>query len=74
MKIYKERTKADDAAIADWMKPNNDTWVDATKCLELSICDEIIKPSKERTFQANPKDILNKTPEEIFAAYGIDEN
>lgn len=69
MAIYKERTKAEESLIADWMKPNNDTWVDSTKCLELSICDEVIKPSKERTFQANPEDIKNKTPEEIFAAY-----
>jgi len=67
--IYKERTKADESVILDWMKPNNETWVDSKKCLELSICDEVIKPSKERTFQANPEDIKNKTPEEIFAAY-----
>lgn len=69
IEIYKQRTTADETTITDWMKPNTDTWLDSTKCLELSICDEVLKPSKERPFQANPESIKNKTAEEVFASY-----
>lgn len=69
VEIYKERTEAEETTILDWMKPNNDTWVDSTKCLEMKICDEIIKPSKNRQHQSTPEDMVNKTIEEIFAAY-----
>jgi ATP-dependent Clp protease protease subunit len=69
VEIYKERTQADETIILDWMKPNNDTWVDSDQCLKMKICDEIITPSKNRVFQASPEDIKNKTAQEIFAAY-----
>jgi ATP-dependent protease ClpP protease subunit len=69
VEIYKERTEADETVILDWMKPNNDTWVDSAKCLEMKICDEVIKPSKNRAHQSTPEDMVNKTIEEIFAAY-----
>lgn len=69
VEIYKERTEADENVILDWMKPNQDTWIDSTKCLEMKICDEVIKPSKNRAHQASPEDMVNKSPEEIFAAY-----
>lgn len=67
VEIYKERTQAEESVILDWMKPNNDTWVDSDQCLTMKICDEIITPSKNRVFQAT--DMKNKSVEEIFAAY-----
>lgn len=69
VEIYKERTEAQESVILDWMKPNNDTWVDSAQCLEMKICDEIITPSKNRQFQTDPVDVKNKTEHEIFAAY-----
>ncbi|WP_348814073.1 head maturation protease, ClpP-related [Flavobacterium maritimum] len=69
VEIYKERTQAEESVILDWMKPNNDTWVDSDQCLKMKICDEIITPSKNRVFQASPADMKNKSAEEIFAAY-----
>lgn len=67
LSIYKERTKADESAISAWFEPNKDTWLDAEKCLELKICDTIVKPIKKRKFETT--DMANKTMEEIFAAY-----
>jgi ATP-dependent Clp protease, protease subunit len=69
VEIYKKRTNAEESVILDWMKPNNDTWIDSTQCLKMKICDQVITPSKNRQFQANPEDILNKSVEEIFATY-----
>lgn len=65
--IYKERTKASDQEIENWMKPNQDTWLDSTQCKELKICDKVIVPTKKRSFEE--KDVANKTMEEMFAAY-----
>lgn len=65
--IYKERTQAGDEIIESWMKPNVDTWLDATQCLEMNICDEVLTPIKKRTFET--QDLSGKSIEEIFAAY-----
>lgn len=69
IEIYKERTTADESVILDWMKPNQDTWIDSENCLKMKICDEVIKPTKNRQHQAKMADMANKSPEEIFAAY-----
>ena len=69
VEIYKERISADDAIIASWFTGEKDTWLDSTKCLEYKICDEVIKPTKKRLLTDDAKDIVNKTPEEMFAAF-----
>ncbi|WP_164879084.1 head maturation protease, ClpP-related [Flavobacterium cerinum] len=66
--IYKERTKADEETIVNWFSPDKDTWLDSSQCLALSICDEIIKPTKKRKFESE-EDLSNKSVEEIFACY-----
>lgn len=69
IEIYKERTSAEESVILDWMKPNQDTWLDSAQCLKMKICDEVIKPTKSRQHQAKMEDMVNKSPEEVFAAY-----
>lgn len=63
--IYADRTQASDQDISDWMNTDKDTWLDADSCLNLGICDEVIKPTKKRKFE-NPE---NKTPEAIWAGF-----
>ncbi|MDY3352305.1 ATP-dependent Clp protease proteolytic subunit [Riemerella anatipestifer] len=62
--IYKERTRADEQTIENWFNSGQDHWLDSSKCKELSICDEVIKPTKTRKFDT--ENISNKTPEEAW--------
>lgn len=62
--IYKERTNADEATINNWLDSGQDYWLDSAKCLELSICDEVIKPTKTRNL--DKQNVYNKTPEQAW--------
>lgn len=62
--IYKERTNADQATINNWLDSGQDHWLDSDKCLELSICDEVIKPTKTR--HLDKQNVYNKTPEQAW--------
>lgn len=65
VKIYKERTGAADELIAGWMKQGQNTWLPSDECLEVHLCDKVVKPTKNRK-NINPK---NKSMEAIFASY-----
>lgn len=62
--IYKERTTADEKTIKNWFDSGQDHWLDADACLQLSICDEVVKPTKNK--QIDNKTIINKTPEQAW--------
>ncbi len=66
--IYKERIGVTDEIINEWFKPSQETWLDSAQCLSLKICDEVVTPTKKRLSNAL-KNIAQKTPEQIFAAY-----
>ncbi len=63
--IYKERTTADEATIQDWFTNGKDNWLDSNQCLDIKVCDEVIKPTKTRNIDT--KNIVNKTPEYAWA-------
>lgn len=62
--IYKERTTADEKTIKNWFDSGQDHWLDADTCLQLSVCDEVVKPTK--TKKLDNKNIINKTPEQAW--------
>lgn len=72
-KIFQERTKADPETIKNWFDSGQDHWLDSGKCMELGICDSVIKPSKKRKNQQQTENIINKTPEEAFESFTLPE-
>lgn len=70
-KIFEERTKADPETIKNWFDSGQDHWLDSGKCLELGICDTVIKPAKKRKNQQQTENIINKTPEEVFESFHL---
>ena len=64
-KIYKERTTASEETIAAWFNNGKDNWLDAETCLDIKLCDTIIKPKKQRKLD-NKVAITNKTPMEAW--------
>lgn len=73
-KIFGERTKADAMTIKNWFDSGQDHWLSSDKCLELGICDTVIKPTKKRKNQEDVESILNKTPEEAFECFNLYPN
>jgi ATP-dependent protease ClpP protease subunit len=54
-KIFGERTKADEKTIKNWFDSGQDHWLSSDKCLELGICDRVIKPTKKEKLGRKPK-------------------
>ncbi|WP_312296872.1 head maturation protease, ClpP-related [Chryseobacterium sp.] len=71
-KIFGERTKADPETIKNWFDSGQDHWLDSGKCMELGICDSVIKPAKKRKNQ-QAENMTNKTPEEAFESFTLPE-
>lgn len=70
--IFKERTKADDETINEWLESGKDFWLSSEKCLEIGIVDEILKPTKQRKDQdQDTENITNKSPEEAFECFNV---
>lgn len=69
-KIFSERTKADPETIKNWFDSGQDHWLDSGKCLELGVCDSVIKPAKKRKNQ-EAENMINKTPEEAFESFNL---
>ncbi|GEN71584.1 head maturation protease, ClpP-related [Chryseobacterium lathyri] len=70
-KIFGERTKADEETIKNWFDSGQDHWLSSDKCLELGICDKVIKSTKKRKNQEDAENIQNKTPEEVFDYFNL---
>lgn len=70
-KIFGERTKADEKTIKNWFDSGQDHWLSSDKCLELGICDRVIKPTKKRKTGQEAENITNKTPEEAFECFNL---
>lgn len=70
-KIFGERTKADELTIKNWFDSGQDHWLSSDKCLEMGICDRVIKPTKKRKTGQEAESILSKTPEEAFECFNL---
>ena len=70
-KIFGERTTADAETIKNWFDSGQDHWLSSDKCMELGICDRVIKPTKKRKTGQDAESILNKTPEEAFECFNL---
>ncbi|MDN4015264.1 hypothetical protein QX233_22710, partial [Chryseobacterium gambrini] len=54
-----------------WFDSGQDHWLSSDKCLELGICDRVIKPTKKRKTGQEAENITNKTPEEAFECFNL---
>ncbi len=64
--IFAERTNATTELITDWFNNGKDNWLSAEECLDLKLCDKIIKPSKKRKDTGAQASITNKTEMEAW--------
>lgn len=69
-KIFGERTKADEQTIKNWFDSGQDHWLSSEKCLEMGICDKVIKSAKKRK-NRDTGNMLNKTPEQAFECFNL---